>query len=112
MKSLVTFICFLLLTGCASVKVSNIDSQEYLKQRRGDVISEGRLSDPSNTVLTSLGLTDCENRIEFCINQVNNSTLIDEDEKLSSLAEMWLFQGMQRQKSEEILKSAGEYHDE
>ena len=29
----------LLLSGCASVTVSNINSEEYLVQRRGDVIS-------------------------------------------------------------------------
>ena len=38
----------LLLSGCASVTVSNINSQEYLVQRRGDVISQGRLSDPTD----------------------------------------------------------------
>ena len=38
----------LLLSGCASVTVSNINSEEYLVQRRGDVISQGRLSDPTN----------------------------------------------------------------
>ena len=77
----------LLLSGCASVTVSNINSQEYLVQRRGDVISQGRLSDPTNTVLTALGLSDCENRVQYCINSVGDSSVTDNESKISALAE-------------------------
>ena len=88
----------LLLSGCASVTVSNINSEEYLVQRRGDVISQGRLSDPTNTVLTALGLTDCENRMQYCINSVGESSVTDNESKISALAEMWLFKAMRAQK--------------
>lgn len=102
----------LLLSGCASVTVSNINSEEYLVQRRGDVISQGRLSDPTNTVLTALGLTDCENRMQFCINSVGESSVTDNESKISALAEMWLFKAMRAQKDAQVLKDAGEFQDE
>ena len=102
----------LLLSGCASVTVSNINSEEYLVQRRGDVISQGRLSDPTNTVLTALGLTDCENRMQFCINSVGESSVTDNESKISALAEMWLFRAMRAQKDAQLLKDAGEFQDE
>lgn len=102
----------LLLSGCASVTVSNINSQEYLVQRRGDVISQGRLSDPTNTVLTALGLSDCENRMQYCINSVGDSSVTDNESKISALAEMWLFKAMRAQKDAQVLKDAGEFQDE
>ena len=102
----------LLLSGCASVTVSNINSEEYLVQRRGDVISQGRLSDPTNTVLTALGLTDCENRMQYCINSVGESSVTDNESKISALAEMWLFRAMRAQKDAQLLKDAGEFQDE
>ena len=102
----------LLLSGCASVTVSNINSQEYLVQRRGDVISQGRLSDPTNTVLTALGLSDCENRVQYCINSVGDSSVTDNESKISALAEMWLFKAMRAQKDAQVLKDAGEFQDE
>ena len=102
----------LLLSGCASVTVSNINSQEYLVQRRGDVISQGRLSDPTNTVLTALGLSDCENRMQYCINSVGDSSVTDNESKISALAEMWLFKAMRAQKDAQVLKDAGEIQDE
>lgn len=94
----------LLLSGCASVTVSNINSQEYLVQRRGNVISQGRLSDPTNTVLTALGLSDCENRMQYCINSVGDSSVTDNESKISALAEMWLFKAMRAQKMHRSLK--------
>ena len=94
----------LLLSGCASVTVSNINSQEYLVQRRGDVISQGRLSDPTNTVLTALGLSNCENRMQYCINSVGDSSVTDNESKISALAEMWLFKAMRAQKDAQVLK--------
>uniref|UniRef100_UPI003FEFE0D4 hypothetical protein n=1 Tax=Parasutterella excrementihominis TaxID=487175 RepID=UPI003FEFE0D4 len=102
----------LLLSGCASVTVSNINSQEYLVQRRGDVISQGRLSDPTNTVLTALGLSDCENRVQYCINSVGDSSVTDNESKISALAEMWLFKAMRAQKDAQVLKDAGEIQNE
>lgn len=71
---------------------------------RGDVISHGRLSDPTNTVLTALGLSDCENRVQYCINSVGDSSVTDNESKISALAEMWLFKAMRAQKDAQVLK--------
>ncbi len=34
----------LLLAACAGVRVSALDTQDYMAQRRGDVLTTGRLS--------------------------------------------------------------------
>lgn len=112
MKKLLALLFPLLLFGCASVKVSSLDSQEYLLQRRGDVISQGKLSEQTNTVFTALGLSDCEKRMLFCIEKVQRSSVTDQEQKLSALAEMWLFNAMRAQQEAEILKQGGEFIDD
>lgn len=112
MKAFICLLFCLLLSGCASVQVSSIDSQEYLKQRRGDVISQGHLSEQNITVLTALGLSDCENNIDTCLKTVSNSKITGTDQKLSALAEMWLFKAMKTQKDAKIRMQNREFVDE
>ena len=44
------------LAACAGVQVSSMDTEKYMEQRRGDVLTSGRLSLHSASALQVLGL--------------------------------------------------------
>ena len=50
--------------------------------------------------------------MQFCINSVGESSVTDNESKISALAEMWLFKAMRAQKDAQLLKDAGEFQDE
>ena len=45
----------LLLSGCAAVTVSAISPADYLQQRRGDILTTGKLSAAASEVLRIIG---------------------------------------------------------
>ena len=65
----------MILTGCASVKISSVDTSQYVDQRRGDVITTGDLSQRTRTTLYSLDSSaeHCTGNIPSCVNLVNSS---------------------------------------
>ncbi|AVS96259.1 esterase/lipase family protein [Paracidovorax avenae] len=88
-----TLLCLAaLLAGCAGVTVSAVSPRDYLAQRRGDVLTTGRLSEASEEVLRVLG-TDgdaCDQDMPACRQMLAASTGVDEEQRLSTLAELWL----------------------
>ncbi len=88
-----TLLCLaVLLAGCAGVTVSAVSPRDYLAQRRGDVLTTGRLSEASEEVLRVLG-TDgdaCDQDMPACRQMLAASTGVDEEQRLSTLAELWL----------------------
>ncbi|MBR5882884.1 MAG: alpha/beta hydrolase [Mailhella sp.] len=95
-------LCFALicLSGCAGVKVSTLDTEQYMELRRGDVLTRGELSSYTGSALQVLGLDreTCEDDGEPCRAALYSSDGMSQERRLSSLSEMWLYEAMLREK--------------
>ena len=80
------------LSGCAGVKVSTIDAEKYMEQRRGDVLTSGKLSGYTKTSLQVLGMDAeaCAKDGEPCRRSLAVTQGLDKEKKLSALSELWL----------------------
>lgn len=85
------------LTACSSIKVSTQDSAAYMNQRRGDIISSGRLSQQTLSALHIIGIEEknCDRNPKTCIDAVSISQALNDEQRLSSAAELWLMRAMQ-----------------
>jgi triacylglycerol esterase/lipase EstA (alpha/beta hydrolase family) len=79
-----------LLTGCAGVTVSSISPAKYLAERRGDVLTTGRLSETAQEVLRVAGIADCRERPVACRGTLALSEGLSDEQRLSALSELWL----------------------
>ncbi|QRF56506.1 triacylglycerol lipase [Variovorax paradoxus] len=81
-----------LLAGCAGVKVGSISPAEYLAQRRGDVLTTGRLSTSAEEVLRVIGSDAelCGNDGPACRSALADSPGLSDEQRLSALSEVWL----------------------
>ncbi|MDP9600930.1 UNVERIFIED_ORG: triacylglycerol esterase/lipase EstA (alpha/beta hydrolase family) [Variovorax paradoxus] len=81
-----------LLAGCAGVKVGSISPAEYLAQRRGDVLTTGRLSTSAEEVLRVIGSDAdlCRKDGQACRNALADSSGLSDEQRLSALSEVWL----------------------
>lgn len=81
-----------LLSGCAGVKVGSISPAEYLAQRRGDVLTTGRLSTSAEEVLRVIGSDAdlCRKDGQACRNALADSSGLSDEQRLSALSEVWL----------------------
>ncbi|RYF76978.1 MAG: alpha/beta hydrolase, partial [Comamonadaceae bacterium] len=83
----------LLLTGCAAVSVSTISPGDYLAERRGDVLTTGRLSVAAQEVLRVVGIDDCREQPVACrrtLEPASTASGITDEQRLSALSELWL----------------------
>ena len=90
MRRLAALLALVLLTGCAGVTVTSISPARYLAERRGDVLTTGRLSETAQEVLRVVGIADCRERPVACRGALGISGGISEEQRLSALAELWL----------------------
>lgn len=86
----------LLLGACAGVRVSALDSAEYMSQRRGDVLTTGRLSASVGVALqvTGIGADACEERPAQCRQALTVAEGLSDEMRLSVLAELWLHEAL------------------
>ena len=82
----------LLLAGCAGVTVGSISPAEYLAQRRGDVLTTGKLSTSAQEVLRVIGSDAdlCRKNGQACRQSLADSAGITDEQRLSALSEVWL----------------------
>lgn len=82
----------MLLGGCAAVTVSDVSPAEYLQQRRGDVLTTGKLSAASSEVLRIIGsdIAACTGNAGSCRADLARSTLLSDEQRLATLSELWL----------------------
>ena len=82
----------LLLTGCAGVTVGSISPAEYLAQRRGDVLTTGKLSTSAQEVLRVIGSDAdlCASNDQACRRALADSPGLTDEQRLSALSEVWL----------------------
>lgn len=85
-----------LLTGCAMVSVSSVDSRDYVKQRRGDVLTTGEFSQYSLAVLQILGQErgDCEKQAADCAEMLHTALGLTMPQRLSAMSELWMYQAL------------------
>jgi triacylglycerol esterase/lipase EstA (alpha/beta hydrolase family) len=79
-----------LLTGCAGVSVTSVSPSKYLAERRGDVLTTGRLSESAQDVLRVVGIVDCRERPLPCRDALGVAQGLSEEQRLSALSELWL----------------------
>ncbi len=93
----------LLLNGCAtlrqfgpSVQVASVTPGQYIALKRGDILTSGRLSAATMETLRVAGLdeTTCAKPGLPCIEAMEASIVVREEDKRSTLAELWLQQAM------------------
>ncbi len=82
----------LMLGGCAGVKVSALETRDYMSLRRGDVLSTGRLSTSVGAALQVVGIDrdECTAAAEVCLRTLGKSKALGDEQRLSVLAELWL----------------------
>ena len=81
-----------LLSGCAAVTVSAISPADYLQQRRGDILTTGKLSAAASEVLRIIGsdIAACETNTGSCRADLARSELLSDEQRLATLSELWL----------------------
>ncbi|MDA7414913.1 alpha/beta fold hydrolase [Xenophilus arseniciresistens] len=90
MPALLLLLLACLLSGCAAVSVSTISPADYLAERRGDMLTTGRLSQTAQEVLRVIGIEDCRERPAPCRQTLQTAAGITEEQRLSALSELWL----------------------
>ncbi|WP_082629178.1 esterase/lipase family protein [Pseudomonas sp. TTU2014-080ASC] len=87
----------LTLAGCAGVKVNTIQNEDYLAQRRGDVLSTGELSASARTSLQVVGISNkqCRRNLTECRAALEHNGGVADETRLAALSELWLLEGMQ-----------------
>ncbi|MGB3424750.1 MAG: alpha/beta hydrolase [Castellaniella sp.] len=85
-----------LLTGCAGVRIKPVSTQEFIAQHRGDILSSGTLSIAARNTLSVIGQdpAPCRRDPAPCIEALSSPTGLDEEQRLSALAELWLAQAL------------------
>lgn len=88
----------LLLSACAGVRVSALDTDEYMSQRRGDVLTTGQLSASVGVALQVTGIEAdaCEKSPPQCRQALRTAEGLSDEMRLAVLAELWLQEALQR----------------
>jgi triacylglycerol esterase/lipase EstA (alpha/beta hydrolase family) len=92
-----------LLVGCAGVRIKPVSTQEFIAQHRGDILSSGTLSIAARNTLSIVGQDPAPCRLDpsLCIGALSNPTGLDEEQRLSALAELWLVQALNQGRSDD-----------
>ena len=86
-----------LLSGCAAlvapyVKLSEMSPEEYIALKRGDILTQGKLSAATRESIRVAGLAEgpCAHPSPACITAVRDIAGANQERKLSALSELWL----------------------
>jgi triacylglycerol esterase/lipase EstA (alpha/beta hydrolase family) len=81
-----------LLAGCAGVRIRPVSTQEFITQRRGDILSSGALSIAARDALSIVGQdpAPCRRDPAPCIEALSSPSGLAPEQRLSALAELWL----------------------
>ncbi|WP_293715667.1 lipase family alpha/beta hydrolase [Stenotrophomonas sp. UBA7606] len=92
----VAVLALLLSSGCAMVKMKSVSNTDYVMQKRGDILSTGKLSALSQESLSVIGLTesDCSKDLPACRQTVASNDGLQSEQRLSTLAELWMQQAL------------------
>ena len=79
-----------LLAGCAGVRIRPVSTQEFITQRRGDILSSGMLSIAARDALSIVGQdpAPCRRDPAPCIEALSSPSGLAPEQRLSALAEL------------------------
>ncbi len=88
---LIVFSC-ILLSGCAGVKSVSVSTNDYMSQRRGDILTTGEMSSAVGVALQVVGVNEkqCRNAPQACRRSLAENIGLDNEQRVSALAELWL----------------------
>ncbi|MHA3903972.1 esterase/lipase family protein [Castellaniella sp. WN] len=91
-----------LLAGCAGVRTRPVSTQEFITQRRGDILSSGTLSIAARDALSITGRdpAPCRRNPAPCIEALSSPSGLATEQRLSALAELWLAQALNEEASD------------
>ncbi len=89
--ALIMFSC-ILLSGCAGVKSVSVSTNDYMSQRRGDILTTGEMSSAVGVALQVVGVNEkqCRNAPQECRSSLAENIGLDNEQRVSALAELWL----------------------
>lgn len=89
---LAVVLSLLLSSGCAMVTMKQVAPTEYLANKRGDVLTSGRLSMASQETLSVIGLDPaaCDKQMPMCLKALEDTDGVDEEQRLATLSELWV----------------------
>ena len=89
--ALIMFSC-ILLSGCAGVKSVSVSTNDYMSQRRGDILTTGEMSSAVGVALQVVGVNEkqCRNAPQECRISLAENIGLDNEQRVSALAELWL----------------------
>ncbi|WP_421575753.1 esterase/lipase family protein [Stenotrophomonas maltophilia] len=82
----------LLSSGCAMVTMKQVAPTEYLANKRGDVLTSGKLSAASQETLSVIGMdvAQCEKDVTACQKTLADTDVLPEEQRLSAQSELWV----------------------
>ena len=82
----------ILLSGCAGVKSVSVSTNDYMSQRRGDILTTGEMSSAVGVALQVVGVNEkqCRNAPQKCRSSLAENIGLDNEQRVSALAELWL----------------------
>ena len=82
----------LLSSGCAMVKMKSVSATDHVALKRGDILTDGKLSALSQEALSVIGQTTsaCGKDLPACRQTVATSEGLQTEQRLSTLAELWM----------------------
>ena len=88
----ITTLSFILLSGCAGVKTVSVSTNDYMSQRRGDILTTGEMSFAVGVALQVAGISEkqCRNAAFACRTDLAANIGLDDEQRVSALAELWL----------------------
>lgn len=87
-------------TGCAGVKVATLSTEDYIAQRRGDVLTKGELSAAARDTLVSLAVDPklCREHVGACEQALSERQGIDDEHRLAAQSEIWLQEALRMER--------------
>lgn len=89
---LAVVLSLLLSSGCAMVTMKQVAPTDYLANKRGDVLTSGKLSAASQETLSVVGLDEdlCAKDVVTCQKTLVDTAVLPEEQRLSALSELWV----------------------
>lgn len=83
---------FFLLSGCAGVKTVSVSTNDYMSQRRGDILTTGEMSSAVGVALQVAGISEkqCRTAPQQCRSDLADNIGLGDEQRVSALAELWL----------------------
>lgn len=85
-------LALLVLSGCAGVKTVSVSTNDYISQRRGDILTTGEMSSAVGVALQVSGISEkhCRTAAQACRAALAANIGLDDEQRVSALAELWL----------------------